>query len=145
MNIFEDETYKNKYVLHIGDLLGNLLFTLRINNIDPKEIPMDLLEKYMCILAEKYTEDGIKAEFIITQEEVQSFIKDNKDLYKQSEDKNRTIQILKEVTAVDLAERHHWGMPFKLLNATVDGKVQSKVIEAYTGEKPKVLEKKTNN
>ena len=145
MNIFEDETYKNKYVLHIGDLLGNLLFTLRLNGIDPKEIDMALIEKYMCILAEKYTEDGIKAEFILSQEEIQRFLKNNKDIYKQSEDNNRTIQILKEVTAVDLAERHHWGMPFKLLNATVDGKVQSKVIEAYTGEKPKVLEKKTSD
>lgn len=148
MNIFDDENHNLKYVFHIGDILGNLLFTLRLNNIKPEEISKELLEKYMCILIKKYTEAGIKAEFILTQEEIQKFIKSNSDLYKSSDD-NKKIFILQEITPVELAQRHHNCMPFDVLNATVDGKVQKEVLDAYNDiynvEKPTVLEKKTSN
>jgi len=145
MNILADENNNKKYVFHIGDLLGNILFTLKLNSINPTEISLDLLEKYICILLKKYTEDGLKSEFILTEEEIQRFIKDNKDIYARSDEDNRKILLLREMTAVDLAKRHHNAMPFKVLNATVNGEVQKKVIEAYNDEKPKVLEKKTSN
>ena len=142
MNITDDKNYSKKYVFHIGDLLGNILFTLRLNDIKPTEITIDLLEKYMCILAEKYASDGIKAEFVMTKEEILSFIKNNSELYKQSDDDKRKILVLKELTAVDLAQRHHNAMPFKVLNATVSGEVQSKVIDAYNESvNNKVLQK----
>ena len=140
MNILDDKEYNSKYVFHIGDLLGNMLFTLRLNDINPNEISLDLLEKYICILAEKYTKDKIKAEFVITKEEIEKFLKNNSDFYKKSED-NKKIVLLKELTAVDLAQRHHNAMPFKVLEATVSGEVQSKLIDVYNGNNPKVLEK----
>ena len=140
MNILVDKEYNSKYVFHIGDLLGNMLFTLRLNDINPNEISLDLLEKYICILAEKYTKDKIKAEFVITKEEIEKFLKNNSDFYKKSED-NKKIVLLKELTAVDLAQRHHNAMPFKVLEATVSGEVQSKLIDVYNGNNPKVLEK----
>ena len=74
------------------------------------------------------------------KEEIESFLKTNSDFYKTSED-NKKIVLLKELTAVDLAQRHHNAMPFKVLDATVSGEVQSKLIEAYNGKNPKVLEK----
>ena len=146
MNILDDTTYGKKYSFHIGDLLGNILFTLKLNDINPNEISIDLIEKYMCILAEKYMEKGIKAEFILTKEEIQKFINNNSSLYKQNPKDEKKILILKEITPTNLAKVHHSSMPFKILNVVVNGEVQSKLIEAYNNEiKPKVLEKKTNN
>ena len=144
MNILEDKDYGKIYAFHVGDLLGNILFTLRLNDIKPSEISIDLLGTYMCILAKKYTEDRIKVVFAITQEEILNFLKENNDSYKISDDKNKII-VLKELDAVELAKKHHNSMPFKVLNATVKGQVQSKLIDAYNEEKPKVLEKKTIN
>lgn len=145
MNILDDKDYNKKYVFHIGDLLGNILFTLKLNNINPDEISLDLIEKYMCILLEKYTVNKIKTEFIITEEEIKRFLANNSNLYKQSEENKRKILILEEITPVKLAKTHHSCMPFKILNVIVNGEVQSKLIDAYNNVNPKVLEKKTNN
>lgn len=142
MNITDDKNNSKKYIFHIGDLLGNILFILKLNDIKTNEITIDLLEKYTCILAEKYAENQIKAEFIVTQEEITRFIESNSDIYKRSEDDDKKIILLKELTAVDLAQRHHNAMPFIILNATLSGEVQSKVIDAYNESvNNKVLQK----
>lgn len=146
MNILDDSNYGIKYSFHVGDLLGNIMFTLKLNDITPNEISLDLIEKYMCILGEGFTKNNIKVEFILTEEEIKKFIKNNGSLYKQSEDDKRKILVLKEVAPIDLARKHHNCMPFKVQNVVVNGETQSKLIEAYNGEeKSKVLEKMTNN
>lgn len=139
MNIFDDSKYGNKYVFHIGDIVGNILYIFRLNDINEKEISNYLMAEYACLFSQKLGEAKIKSEVRILPEEKEDFLNFNKELYKETE--NHSIVLTKDLSTLEM-QRRYLCMPINVLDIALDDEIQSKIIETYKEEKPKVFEKK---
>ena len=138
MNIFDDSKYGNKYVFYIGDIVGNILYIFRLNDINEKEISNYLMAEYACLFSKKLGEAKIKSEVRILPEEKEDFLNYNKGLYKETE--NHSIVLTKDLSTLEM-QRRYLCMPINVLDIALDDEIQSKIIETYKEEKPKVLKK----
>ena len=141
MNILNDPKYGSKYCFHIGDLVGNILYTFIKHDIKEKNVSNDLIRKYMFILVEEFTKTNIKVEFTISDKETEEFINKSKGIFGPSKD-NKGILLTKNLSKNDIARISYLAMPMKVLNIVRNEEVESKIIEAYNEDKnQKVLKK----
>ena len=140
LNIFDDSKYGSKYVFHIGDIVGTILYIFRLNNIDEKEISNYLIAEYACLFSEKLGEAKIKSEVRILPEEKEGFLKFNKGLYKETE--NNGIVLTKDLSSTEL-QRRYLCMPYNVLEVALDDEIQTKIIETYNKERQKIYQKRT--
>jgi len=138
LNIYDDSKYKNKYVFHIGDIVGIIQYIFKINNIEEKKISSYLMVMYASLLSESFSKEKIKTEFIIMPEEKKSFIEYNNGLYKEEED--YSIVCTKDLSKDELQSKYLC-MPIKMVEIVLDDEIQTKILEIYEEEKPKILEK----
>lgn len=141
MNILNDSKYGSKYCFHIGDLVGNILYTFKKNDINENTVSNELIRKYIFILAEEFTKANIKVEFTISDKETEEFIKKSKGIFGPSKD-NNGISLTKNLSKNDIARISYLAMPMKILNIVRNEEIEAKIIEAYNDEKDqKVLKK----
>ena len=142
MNIYNDFTYDSKYCFHIGDLVGNIFYIFKEAGIEEKKVTFELIEKYACILMEKFTKAKIKAEFIISDNETNEFIKYNKGLYKKD---NKNIVLTKDLSRYDLIKKYHSSFPYHVYEVITDKELEGKFLEIYEESKNIKVLKKTND
>lgn len=146
MNICIDPEYKKRYCFEAEDLIGNIFYIYKKRGIYENKISYDLMEKFICILAEKFTEKEIKTEFVLSSTNITRFLNDNETSFEESTLGKKGIIKTQYFTLSELAQKYHSKIPSNILEVLLDEEVHNNLIEAYQEErKEKLLVKKRLN
>ena len=125
---------KAQFNIFIEDLVGNLFYTLKSNNIDVNEISYNLIEKYKCILADNFIKNNIHYRFNLSRDDTYQFLINNSKYYEESEDE-KNIVLVHDYDASFFANRYQGYLSLEVLKTILDNEVIDKTIKAYKGSK----------
>ena len=131
---------EKRYLLDLGDLIGNLFLILMENEIDVDKITYSQIEQFREILEKEAENNEMKLSFKLSRDLTAKFFSYNRSTFYEQDD--RTIIIKEGVTPIHLIYDYRSSLPLDVLLLIISDEVRTKTLNIMGYEKSKEPETK---
>ena len=124
---------EKRYLLDLGDLIGNLFLILMENEIDVDKITYSQIEQFREILEKEAENNEMKLSFKLSRDLTAKFFSNNRSTFDEQDD--RTIIIKEGITPIHLIYDYRSSLPLDVALLISSDEVTNKTLDMMGYEK----------